>query len=85
MNTLLILFRSNSYCRADRRCAPSSLPRKRYQIGSPYLQKHYIQRILKMVDAERNQTKSKEFCRQTTILEKEKIKNKKISTHTRTS
>lgn len=47
--------------------------------------KHYIQGILKMVDAERNQTKSKEFCRQTTILEKEKIKNKKISMHTRTS
>lgn len=45
----------------------------------------YIQAILKMVDAERNQTKSKEFCRQTTILEKEEIKNEKISTHTRTS
>lgn len=46
---------------------------------------HYIQAILKMVDAESNQTKSKEFCRQTTILEKEKTKNEKISTHTRTS
>ena len=46
---------------------------------------HYIQAILKMVDAERNQIKSKEFCRQTTILEKEDIKNEKISTHARTS
>ena len=46
---------------------------------------YYIQGILKMVDAERNQIKSKEFCRQTTILEKENAKNEKISTNTRTS